>query len=149
MTDPQPKHILIHCDGLCEPRNPGGWACWAWLASFDGKPFKRDYGCLGRGPGMTNNEAEYEAVLQALQYCDTIRARIQAAGVGLIIKTDSQLVVKQVNGDWQINKPRAQVAPIRHLLAVFNGQLLWVPREQNAEADALTRLAYQQARRAA
>jgi ribonuclease HI len=27
--------ISVFCDGLCEPCNPGGWACWAWLALDD------------------------------------------------------------------------------------------------------------------
>ena len=25
--------LVIFCDGLCEPVNPGGYACWAWLLS--------------------------------------------------------------------------------------------------------------------
>ena len=58
--------ITIYTDGFCEP-NPGGFACWGWVA-YDraGKELQQDFGCLGYGDGMTNNRAEYEAVLQAL-----------------------------------------------------------------------------------
>jgi ribonuclease HI len=60
--------ISVFCDGLCEPRNPGGWACWAWLALDDsGSLVARDYGCCARG-GATNNVAEYAAVIAALRH---------------------------------------------------------------------------------
>lgn len=135
--------ITIYCDGLCEPVNPGGYACWAWVAFDDrGQQLAQDYGCLGRGAGMTNNRAEYTALLQALDWA-------AAAGhSGVHISTDSKLVVEQTNGRWNCNAPALQ--PMRdeaqRKLASIGATLEWVPRDQNAEADALTRSAYAEAR---
>jgi ribonuclease HI len=62
--------LLINCDGLCEPRNPGGWACWAFVVhkAIDDEFIHDDRGCIGAGDGMTNNLAEYTAVLEALRW---------------------------------------------------------------------------------
>lgn len=144
------KQLIFYCDGLCEPRNPGGYACWAWLAIYDGRQFRQQYGCIGHGAGMTNNEAEYEAVLQAMRYAESIKGRIHDAGLSVLVRTDSQLVVNQVSGLWQIKIPRRQIIPIRAILFnEFQGVIEWVPREQNSDADMLTRLAYAEARRSA
>lgn len=51
--------VIVYADGLCEPVNPGGCACWAWVALQDGQEIATDSGCLGYGPAMTNNRAEY------------------------------------------------------------------------------------------
>lgn len=137
--------LIVNCDGLCEPRNPGGYACWAWVATLDGEVRARAKGCIGHGPGMTNNLAEYRALIEALH-------AVLAAHVDVDeFRTDSKLVVEQVNGRWAVKSEalRPLVAEARDLLAQSSARLVWVPREQNAEADALSRRAYDQARRVA
>ena len=59
--------MIVYCDGLCEPVNPGGYACWAWVAVEDDAVRARQSGCIGRGDGMTTNLAEYRALLEALR----------------------------------------------------------------------------------
>ena len=134
--------LTIYCDGLCEPRNPGGYGCWAWIA-FDeqGQELESCCGCLGHGPTMTNNIAEYEAVIRALSWAT------EHGAIGVIVRTDSQLAVNQINGSWRINKPHlASLAEkARPLLTALQGQLEWVPREQNTRADATSHKAYQTA----
>ena len=82
----------------------------------------------------TNNQAEYEALIRALE---------AAADYGfdeLIIKGDSQLVVKQVRGEWNTNDPtlREKRVRVRELLERFDEWSIdHVPREINARADEL------------
>jgi len=135
--------VTVYTDGLCEPTNPGGYACWAWVAFQDGHEIATDSGCLGRGPNMTNNIAEYHAVLQALRW-------LQAQDVHqATIYTDSLLVVQQATSQWQVKS--AHLYPLATqamaLLAATYTTIRWVPREANERADALTRVAYAEARR--
>jgi ribonuclease HI len=87
---------------------------------------------------MTNNVAEYQAVTQALHWLQAKRVR-QA-----VLCTDSLLVVQQVTGKWRVKS--AHLYPLATqamaLLAATQTRLRWVPREANARADALTRVAY-------
>lgn len=82
----------------------------------------------------TNNQAEYEALLHALD---------AAADFGfdsLQIRGDSQLVVKQVKGAWNTNDPelREKRVRVRELLREFDEWSLdHVPREINDRADEL------------
>jgi ribonuclease HI len=63
------------------------------------------------------------------------------------VRGDSQLVIRQLNGEYAVKSPR--IAPlyarVKELLRFFhNVKLEWVPRELNAEADALSRAAYEE-----
>ena len=142
-TSAPSAQVAIYSDGLCE-RNPGGWACWGWLAlGADGQTLASDCGVIGRGAGMTSNLAEYTAALKALEW---------AAGAGLVgltLRTDSQLVAYQAAGVWQCYAGNLWplLADVRALMAVTDARVEWVPREQNARADALSRQAYALARK--
>lgn len=65
------------------------------------------------------------------------------------IRTDSQLVAKQVNGEWSCNKPHLR--ELRDdaitLLRLSKAVVRWVPRAEVKVADTLTKLAYIQAKR--
>jgi ribonuclease HI len=135
--------LSVFADGLCEPRNPGGFACWAWVA-FDnsGQETANNHGCIGSGQGMTNNLAEYHAVLEAFRFAskDLFHKPIQ-------FFTDSQLVVNQVNGEWACNSPSLQPLCVEasEWLNRTDWTLGWIPRAQNVRADQLTRIAYREA----
>lgn len=135
--------VTIYIDGACEPKNPGGFACWAYAAYDDtGRCIGQNYGCVGSGPGMTNNIAEHTACLKALQ-------RAQAEGWhGCQLKSDSQLVVNQVNGEWRCNQPHLwpMLKESMSILEEIGASLDWIPREQNERADHLSRVAYNKAR---
>ncbi len=88
------------------------------------------------GPVQTNNFAEYQAVILALEALK----REGYAGRELEFKMDSKLVVEQVLGNWKIKEPTLKplVAKIRALLADFpQHSFAHIPREDNLEADAL------------
>ncbi len=140
-TDVRP-HVTLFVDGLVEPINPGGYCCWAWVA-FDagGLQLAQDYGCLGRGAGMTNNRAVYESVLQALRYA-------QSQGWTPRIRSDSQLVTKQILDQWNCNAPG--LIPLyeeaKRIGRQLGGRIKWIPRIDNQLADSLSRAAYSEAR---
>jgi ribonuclease HI len=143
-------HITIHTDGLCEPVNPGGTACWAWVATSPaGKQLTKASGVLGHGPEMTNNLAEYEAVLQALRYTIGRAAVLVARDLGVELRSDSQLIVYQITGRYQTNA--VGLRPLRDEARSFIEQLnaagvptaiIWIPRTLNVEADVMTRQTY-------
>uniref|UniRef100_A0A2N9IZI8 Uncharacterized protein n=1 Tax=Fagus sylvatica TaxID=28930 RepID=A0A2N9IZI8_FAGSY len=86
----------------------------------------------------TNNEAEYEALLAGLRL---------SKGMGikaLTIKSDSQLIVGQVKGEYEAKEDRMKkyLTTVKTLLAHFEKvELLQIPREDNVAADRLARLA--------
>jgi len=95
------------------------------------------------GEHQTNNWAEYEAVSLALQ-----KARELGLAGDLEFRLDSKLVVEQLMGNWKIKEPslKPQVAKIKEQLADFGSvRFGHVPREENAEADALVNEAIDEA----
>ena len=88
---------------------------------------------------MTNNVAEYEGLLAAAQW-------IVDEGITekILIKGDSQLVIKQMKGEYRVNSATSKkyVPEIKRLLAGKEVGFSWVPREENEEADKLSRVAY-------
>ncbi|MBV9159793.1 MAG: ribonuclease HI family protein [Candidatus Kaiserbacteria bacterium] len=88
------------------------------------------------GDKQTNNWAEYEAVALALAHLK----KEGYAGREIEIRMDSMLVVEQVSGKWKIKEPtlKPQVAKVKELLMDFpQHSFMYVPRAENAEADAL------------
>ena len=91
----------------------------------------------------TNNEAEYEALLRLLE-------EARRRGVAeLEVCGDSRLVVCQVNRQWKINLPHLRELAARawELMEGMKVTLRWVPREQNARADALSNRALDERKR--
>lgn len=84
---------------------------------------------------LTNNEAEYWAIQAALQY-----AAVQAMGP-VVIRSDSQLCVQQINGNWRVKEARLipLVQNVRQALASNRGIVEWVPRERNPAGHYLER----------
>ncbi|KAL0405543.1 UNVERIFIED_CONTAM: Ribonuclease HI [Sesamum latifolium] len=86
----------------------------------------------------SNNEAEYEALVAGMKMTHEAGAR------HLLAYSDSQLVVKQVEGIYEAtNKSMVQylqqIAELRTSFESF--QVIQIPREENAKADCLSRLA--------
>jgi ribonuclease HI len=88
----------------------------------------------------TNNRAEYEGLLHALSVAD--RYGFDEVGV----RSDSELLVKQVRGEWDANDPalRERRVRARELLERFDDwSLSHVPREINERADELANEAFE------
>jgi ribonuclease HI len=135
----QKDMITIYFDGLCRPKNPGGVATYGYVIYQDGEKVKSGLGVVGSGAGMTNNVAEYSALKRAVEWVS--RNDIDN---DIFIKGDSRLVIHQMNGTWQIKSETSKkfVPEIRRLLEGRKTRFLWIPREQNTEADQLSNVAY-------
>jgi len=133
-------NCIIKFDGACEPVNPGGIAAWGYIVCHNGAVIAQDCGIVGDGPGMTNNVAEYTACIEAVK-------RAKALGYRNIdIRGDSQLLVRQMIGEYEVKSER--ILPLYNQLCDLVSDLditfKWIPREQNGDADALSRQAYRE-----
>lgn len=74
--------------------------------------------------GLTNNEAEYHGVIEALK---------NNRGKNISIYSDSQLIVNQLNKNYKIKEPRLKVLAekVWKLCEGRNVKFKWVPREKN------------------
>lgn len=120
-------------DGAADP-NPGAAGIGALLTGPDGERVEVAEP-IGFG---TNNEAEYKALIAIL------KAAVGLGAVGLDVRGDSKLVVEQVSGRWAVKSERLSGlrAEAAGLLARIPGaRLSWVPREENVEADVLSKKA--------
>lgn len=119
----------VHIDGASRG-NPGA-AAYALVIDRPGQPRWEEADCLGH---TTNNIAEYTALVEALKRCHEL------GGKHLLIHSDSELLVKQMNGEYKVKNPdlkelydKAQ-SHLRHFESV---KIRHVYREHNAQADAL------------
>ena len=136
--------LNVYCDGLCEPVNPGGTATFGFVVLRDGEQLHQECGVVAKGPGATNNLAEYTAVIRALEWIGAT----DHDGESVAVRSDSQLAVYQLGGAWAVHAPSIQ--PLWQQVRALVTQLghvsfAWVPREQNVVADALSREAYKTA----
>lgn len=87
------------------------------------------------GGGYTNNEAEYDTLIAALEAIAK-RAKEQRR-VQLEIRGDSQLVIRQITGEWKIKEPRMlqRAQRIHALLKQFGSwRARWHDRSNSVEA---------------
>ena len=85
----------------------------------------------------TNNEAEYSALIKGIKAC------LDHKIYHINIFSDSELVVNQVNGKYKLKDPKmiklhAEVAKLCSELESWT--ISHVPREQNEEADHLSKI---------
>jgi len=137
---PEPGPIwVLYIDGGARG-NPGPAGAGAVLFDGTGRKIAGMRWPLGR---VTNNEAEYEGLIRGLEMALTAGAR------RLEVRSDSELVVKQMLGEYKVKAPhlRKAVMKARTLLASFaETAFKSVPRGENREADRLANLAMDEAR---
>ena len=124
--------LTINTDGACFS-NPGPMGIGV-VITRGGKRIKEISEFLGKG---TNNIAEYAAVLRALEFAKKL------GETEVEIRSDSQLIVKQLKGEYKIKAPHLRELKHRILETAKEIKLSfkWVPREQNALADKLSKSA--------
>ena len=135
--------IEVYFDGLCQPVNPGGIACYAFIVKKGGKTIHRDCGVATEpfSKDATNNVAEYTALIKALEWL--IEDKLTSDRIE--IKSDSQLIVRQLSGDYKVKAKR--IIPLYKKVLLLKDKfkeldIRWLARDQNKEADALTNEAY-------
>jgi ribonuclease HI len=127
MTDPGVMNIYI--DGASRG-NPGP-AAFAYVITRPEQAAIEEMGSLGIS---TNNQAEYTALVRALE-----RAQ-QLGGGRLVIHSDSELLVKQMNGEYRVKNP--DLLSLYHQAKQISRSfeqiaIRYVPRSQNRRADLL------------
>ncbi len=120
----------LFCDGASRG-NPGPAGAGAVLLDPSGHPQSRAARFLGR---TTNNTAEYQAFLLGLQMA------LEHGVRRLQVFSDSQLLVEQVNGGYQVKSPRLKPfwRQAMNMLQNFEAYAIsHIDRAMNAEADRL------------
>jgi ribonuclease HI len=121
--------------------NPGPAGYGVRIEDADGNLIEELCGPLGLA---TNNVAEYSGLLAALTWV------VEHGHRDVHIRADSELLVKQMRGEYKIKNPGLQPLAARaRLLMIELGQVTFehIRREFNAEADRLSNLAMDEAER--
>jgi ribonuclease HI len=130
------KKVIIYTDGGSRG-NPGPSAMGVVFCNEKEDIFKKYSECIGQA---TNNEAEYGAVIFAMKKFKALFGKKIAETSEIEIKSDSELIVRQLNGEYKIENPRIGEL----FLEVWNLKIDFkkvkftlIPREKNKEADRL------------
>lgn len=128
--------FIIHTDGGSR-NNPGPAGIGVVISNGKGEVLKKYGEYIGE---KTNNEAEYQAAIFALKKVKALFGKEKAKKAKVQIYVDSELLAKQMNGEYKISNPNIQSL----FLALWNLKIdfgrvdfISVPREQNKEADRL------------
>jgi ribonuclease HI len=126
---------IIYTDGVARG-NPGPAAIGAVIADDSAAPPVTISRRIGRA---TNNQAEYRAVIAALE--ESLKRGVRQ----VLLYSDSELIVKQLTGHYRVKnealKPLFQRAS--RLISSLDGfQVRHVPRSRNREADRLANAAF-------
>ena len=128
------KKIIVYTDGGSRG-NPGKAAVGVVFCDETGKITHKFGEYLG--DGLTNNEAEYRAVIMAFK---KLREMFSPAETHVESRSDSQLLVNQMSGRFKIKNDniRSFAVGIQKLAEDFAGvSYVAIPREKNSEADKL------------
>jgi ribonuclease HI len=129
-----PGEIVAYCDGGSRG-NPGPAGFGVYIQDATGAVLAE----LGQYLGTrTNNFAEYSALLAALEFA------IAKGHKSLRVVSDSELMVKQIKGQYRVNSP--DLRPLyeearRRIPQLEKFQITHVLREKNRHADRLANLA--------
>lgn len=129
--------MIVYCDGGSRG-NPGPAAIGAVVVDPTVSPPRRLATVSERIGVTTNNVAEWRAVIAGIEAAARFRPR------SVRLRADSQLVVRQLRGEYRVRQPhlRPLHERARRLLEQFDEvDVRHVPRDANAEADALVNAA--------
>ena len=114
----------------------------------DGQKLVEGRGVLGEG--VSNNQSEYWAAIEAFRWLLENKVRDDR----IVLRSDSKLLIKQLNGDYAVRGSR--VRPLHEELrwlieevrrsngGSIRSKFRWIPREGNGVADALSQRAYEE-----
>ena len=125
---PTYKHLKVYIDGSSKG-NPGEGACAAIFYDEKGKIIAEEGFVLGR---CTNNFAEYSALKLAMDIARRYKVE------NLQVFSDSQLIIKQINGEYKIKDPELKklydiIMKKKKSFKTF--KIEYIPREKNKVAD--------------
>lgn len=130
------RKIIIYTDGGSRG-NPGPSAIGVVFCNERGETFKKYSEYIGEA---TNNEAEYRAVIFSLKKFKALFGKKLAQNSEIELKSDSELLVRQLSGEYKILESKIQLL----FIAVWNLKIDFkkvkftlVSRTKNQEADIL------------
>ncbi|MEA3366562.1 MAG: ribonuclease HI family protein [Planctomycetota bacterium] len=138
-TGGSPRHLLVYVDGASSG-NPGPCGAACVVKTPDGETVLDRARAFGPA---TNNVAEYQALLLGLETAAQLRPR------RLTIRSDSQLLVRQLAGRYKVRSPGLKPLhrqALRMLEPFETVEIEHIGREMNKEADALARKALEKSR---
>ena len=124
------KEIFVYVDGASRG-NPGPAGAGVWIIDADGHCLSKRAEFLGV---TTNNVAEYQALLVGL------KEAIKLSPARLSVYMDSELVVKQVRGEYRVRSKDLLplYTQVKKIMQRFSSvSLQYIPRKKNREADRL------------
>ncbi len=129
------ERVIIHADGSSRG-NPGPAAIGATVKDEQGRLVARISQRIGR---MTNNQAEYRAIIAALEAATRLGVKQVAMNL------DSELVVRQIKGEYRVKNLslKSLYQQVKQLTSRLEGYTInHIPRQQNTEADNLANMAF-------
>lgn len=138
------SEYTLNFDGATEPCNPGGISTFGFVLKEGEKVVLKGKGIAAEPgtPGSTNNVSEYTALLKGIEACKSVLK----PGDKVTFMGDSQLVIRQVAGQYAVNAPTLIPLYRKAAIEVANFRnsgipvgLQWIPRELNGEADQLSK----------
>jgi ribonuclease HI len=148
------KKLFVNCDGLCEPINPAGIACYGFVVKKEKDiVLYKGYGLLNSvrpfSPEANSNAAEYGSAIKAMEWLvEHGYASNNNGGYEILLRGDCQLIMRKLKS---INySPRAarmspmydRAVKLRSMFGLNGIRFEWVKRDQNREADELAKEAY-------
>ena len=131
------KKFVIYTDGGSRG-NPGKAGIGVVICNEKEQEVKK-YGEY-LGDGLTNNEAEYRAVISALKKFKALFGKTLVESTEILIKSDSEFLVKQMNGEYKVLDEKIQ----KLFMEIWNLRMDFkmikfkhIAREKNREADRL------------
>jgi ribonuclease HI len=138
------KKIIIYTDGGSRG-NPGKAAIGVVFCNENEQVIKKFGEYLG--DNLTNNDAEYRAIIFALKKFKALFGKAIAEISDVEMRADSELVVKQLNGEYRLQDHKIQ----QFFIEIWNMKFDFksvkfkhIPREKNKEADRLVNEALDQ-----
>ena len=131
------RKIIIYTDGGSRG-NPGPSAIGVVFCNEKEQIIKRYNEFLG--DRLTNNEAEYQAVIFALKKFKALFSKELAKKTDIEVRSDSELLVKQLSGQYKVIDSKIQklFLEVWNLKFDFNSvKFKLIKREKNQEADKL------------
>ena len=99
------------------------------------------FSIYGKGEGMTNNVAEYHALIRLLTFAKENQLALEE------VLGDSQLIINMATCLWGNKKPHKKAPHLlplclkaRELVKELGVPVFWIPREENTLADAMSTL---------
>lgn len=138
--------LIIYTDGA-SLKNPGPSGAGVVICNEAQKELKKYSEYLGK---LTNNQAEYQAAILGLRKVKQVFGKKKAKTISIEIRSDSQLMVSQMEGEYKISDSKIQPLFLKLWNLKFDFREVkfsLISRDKNKEADSLANRAIGEYRR--